>query len=531
MITTPESSPNAVKFSGLFRLPDGRNLFITFALVTSLFLLWGFCNGMIDILNKHFQDSLHINKQQSGLVQFANYLAYFLMAIPAGLIARKFGYRGGILVGLVLIASGAFWFIHAISIGTYSAFLLGLFVIAAGMTCLETIANPYTTVLGPPESGATRINIAQTFNGVGWVLGPIVGGYFVFGGTGGGSSDAAGAAAAATNAVAATAGAVVTATNAVVANATNAVVAATTNADAGLSTPYLGIGVLAALLLVVFIFGPVPDLHAEDESKKSADQETSLKPSGGRLAGIGIALAIVWGLLYFFIAPIMGLVWALLNLPANLLDPTKYGLITVAYIGSFMVVSKNWDMFRRKHFTLGVVAQFLYVAAQTGIFSFCVNYIIENDADVTPAKAATMLGGIGFVLFTVGRICGSAVISQFKPHFVLAAYAAINVVLTAVCMGGGKMGLFALFGTFFFMSVMFPTIFALGIRGLGDHTKLGASLIVMSIVGGAIAPPFMGHIADVHSMRTGMVVPLVCFVFIALYGMIWQKLEAKDAAK
>ncbi len=505
---TPVQSPNpsASSGGGLFRLPDGRSLFVTFALVTSLFLLWGFCNGMIDILNKHFQDSLHINKEQSGLVQFANYLAYFLMAIPAGLIARKFGYKGGILVGLVLIASGAFWFIHAVSIGTYSAFLLGLFVIAAGMTCLETIANPYTTVLGAPEHGATRINIAQTFNGVGWILGPIVGGYFVFGGKGGGSGDAAGAAASAAN-------------------------AAATNANAGLSTPYLIIGVLAALLLVIFIFGPVPDLRAEDESKKSADQQTSLKPSGGQFAGIGIALAIAWGLLYFFIAPIMGLVWALLNLPANVLDPTKYGLITAAYIGSFIVVAKNWDMFRRKHFTLGVVTQFLYVAAQTGIFSFCVNYIIENDPDVSPAKAATMLGAIGFVLFTVGRFCGSAVISQFKPHLVLAAYAVINVVLTAVCMGGGKLGMYAMFGTFFFMSVMFPTIFALGIRGLGDHTKLGASLIVMSIVGGAIAPPFMGRIADQHSMRVGFVVPLVCFVLIAIYGAVWQKLEAKDSTE
>ena len=521
MITPTTPGPTSAKTTGLFRLPDGKNLFITFALVTTLFLLWGFCNGMIDILNKHFQDSLHINKQQSGLVQFANYLAYFLMAIPAGLIARKLGYKGGILVGLALIASGAFLFIHAVSLGTYSAFLLGLFVIAAGMTCLETIANPYTTVLGPPGHGATRINIAQTFNGVGWILGPIVGGYFVFGGAAGGSSDATGVAASATHAAAAT--------NTVVANATNAVVAATTNANSGLSTPYLGIGIFAAVWLLVFIFAPVPDLHAEDESKKSAGQKTSLKPSGGQLAGIGLALVMVWGLLYFFIAPIMGLVWALLNWPANLLDPTKYGLITAAYIGSFIVVSKNWDMFRRKHFTLGVVAQFLYVAAQTGIFSFCVNYIIENDADVTPAKAATMLGGIGFVLFTVGRFCGSAVISQFKPHLVLAAYAAINVVLAAVCMGGGKLGLIALFGTFFFMSVMFPTIFALGIRGLGDYTKLGASLIVMSIVGGAIAPPFMGHIADVHSMRLGMVVPLVCFVAIAIYGLFWQKLEHQDS--
>ena len=112
----------------------------------------------------------------------------------------------------------------------------------------------------------------------------------------------------------------------------------------------------------------------------------------------------------------------------------------------------------------------------------------------------------------------------------LAAYAVINIALTAVCMGGGTLGLYAMFGTFFFMSVMFPTIFALGIRGLGDYTKLGSSLIVMSIVGGAIAAPFMGHIADTHSMHTGFVVPLVCFVFIAIYGAVWQKLEAKDSA-
>jgi FHS family L-fucose permease-like MFS transporter len=183
-----------------------------------------------------------------------------------------------------------------------------------------------------------------------------------------------------------------------------------------------------------------------------------------------------------------------------------------------LLVSKNWDMFRRKHFTLGIGTQFLYVAAQTGIFSFCVNYILENDPGVTKLQASNWLGAIGFGLFMFGRLCGSAVISQFKPHRVLAAYAVINVVLTAVCMGGGKLGLYAMFGTFFFMSVMFPTIFALGIRGLGDYTKLGSSLIVMSIVGGAIAAPFMGHIADVHSMRTGFVVPLVCFVFIALYG-------------
>ena len=142
MTPTPQFTKTNGKGGSLFKTADGKNLFVTFALVTSLFLLWGFCNGMIDILNKHFQDSLHINKEQSGLVQSANYLAYFLMAIPAGLIARKFGYKGGILVGLSLIAAGAFWFIPAVGIGQYWAFLLGLFVIAAGMTCLETSRKP-----------------------------------------------------------------------------------------------------------------------------------------------------------------------------------------------------------------------------------------------------------------------------------------------------------------------------------------------------------------------------------------------------
>jgi len=486
MITPVQSSGPAG--GGLFRTADGKNFLVTFALVTSLFLLWGFCNGMIDILNKHFQDSLHINKEQSGLVQFANYLAYFLMAIPAGLIARKFGYKGGILVGLVLIAGGAFWFIHATSIGTYSSFLLGLFIIASGMTCLETIANPYATILGASASGATRINIAQTFNGVGWILGPIVGGYFVF-------SDGGGA-----------------------------------NANAGLSAPYLGIGIFVALLLVVFIVSKVPDLHAEDQGGKSAGPGAAVKPALPQLVGIGAALAAVCGLLYFFIAPILGLVWTLLNLDPQWLRPVKYGLLAAAYVVAFILVAKNWDMFRRKHFTLGIVTQFLYVAAQTGIFGFFVNYVIENDAGVDAKRAAGWLGAFGFGLFMFGRLCGSGLISRFKPNLVLAAFAGLNVVLTAVVMAGGKIGLAALFGTFFFMSVMFPTIFALSIRGLGDHTKLGSSLIVMSIVGGAIAPPFMGRLADLHSMRAGFVVPLVCFVLIAAYGLAWQKLEAKDRA-
>ena len=483
--TTSASSANTS--GGLFRTADGKSLVFTFVLITSLFLLWGFCNGMVDILNKHFQDTLRITKEQSGLVQAANYLAYFLMAIPAGLIAKRFGYKGGILVGLTLIAAGAFWFIPAVNIGAYWAFLLGLFVIAAGMTCLETIANPYATVLGPPESGPIRINIAQAVNGAGWVLGPIVGGHFVFSG------------------------------------------GDRVNSNAGLSTPYIGIGIFVALLLVIFAISQVPDLHAKDENRGAANEADRLKPTRAQLAVIAAVLAVVCGLLYFFIAPILGLIWTLLHMNEALFQPAKFGLLVIAYVAAFLLVSRTWDMFRRRHFTLGIAAQFFCVAGQTGIFSFCVNYILENDPGVTRLQASKWLGAIGFVLFTAGRLCGSAVISQFKPERVLTVYAAVNVVLVAVAMGGGKVGLYAMFGTFFFMSVMFPTIFALGIRGLGDYTKLGSSLIVMSIVGGAIAAPFMGHIADLHSMRTGFIVPLICFAFIALYGATWARFSRLDS--
>ncbi|MBU6297920.1 MAG: sugar MFS transporter [Alphaproteobacteria bacterium] len=403
---------------GLFRTVDGKNMLATFALVTTLFLLWGFCNGLIDVLNKHFQTTLHIDKFQSGFVQTANYVAYFLMAIPAGMLARKFGYKGGIITGLSLIALGALWFVSATQIGTYASFLTGLFILAAGLACLETIANPYTTVLGPAASGATRINIAQTFNGVGWVLGPIVGGYFIFGG----------------------------------ANAANA--------NTGLFAPYLGIAVVVLAMLAVFIFANVPDIQAEEEAKQSD-------------------------------AP------------------------------------RGKPLWRRAHFVLGVAAQFLYVAAQAGIFGFFINYVLEN-VNTTPAEAANWLG-IAFAVFTVGRLFGSAAVSLMKPQIALALYSAINAVLCLAVMLGGSVGLAALFGTFFFMSIMFPTIFALGIHGLGDHTKLGSSIIVMSVVGGAIAPPLMGRIADVTSMRAGFLVPLACFVLVALYGAFWSKLEAKDA--
>jgi len=422
MTTLTESSPSSTKGVSLFRAADGANYVFTFILVCSLFLLWGICSGLLDNLNKHFQNTLHLSKFQSGFVQNAFYMGYFLMAFPAGMIARRFGYKGGILAGLTLAACGAFWFIPATHINAYWAFLLGLFVLASGLACLETIANPYTTVLGPPQTGATRINMAQTCNGVGWISGMFIGASIIL-------------------------------------SATKEV----NTSNAKLYIPYLGIGIAVAILLVIFIFAKVPDVRAAEEFKAEAEGKA-----------------------------------------------TK-------------------SILKRSHFTLGVAAQFLYVAAQTGIFSFFVNYVRANLVDSTD-RSAGYLQTLAFVCFAGGRFFGSAVVGLTKPHKALAGYAVVNTIMMVVALaGGGWAGVIGIMASFFFMSIMFPTIFALSIRGLGDHTKLGSSLLVMSIVGGAIVTPFMGYLADKGGMRIGFVVPLICFAFIAFYGSVWQKLETRDA--
>jgi len=406
----------------MFKTDDGRNYVFTFTLVCSLFFLWALCNGMIDVLNKHFQNTLHISKAQSAFVQFSNYMGYFLMALPAGILARRFGYKAVIILGLLLIAAGALWFIPATGINTFPAFLLGLFIIATGMTCLETVANPYTTILGPAEMGPARINLAQSCNGVGWIFGPLVGGQIIL-------------------------------------SATREV----NTSNASLAKPYMMIGALVIVLALAFIFSKIPEIHAEEESK--SEKATGVSRS-------------IW---------------------------------------------------KRKHFTMAILAQFLYVAAQTGIFSFFINYFVENSG-VSDRVASKWLT-VGFGLFLAGRLFGSWLMRRLKAHIMLATFSAADAILMVlILMFHGKIGAGAVLMSFFFMSIMYPTIFALGIRGLGEHTKQASSFIVMAIVGGAIMPMIMGKIADVASMRIGFIVPLVCFIAIGLYGMSWQKLEAADAA-
>jgi FHS family L-fucose permease-like MFS transporter len=415
-------SDESGKHQGLFRSPEGASYLRVFLLVSCLFLLWGFASGLLDNLNKHFQNSLSLTKFQSGFVQNAFYMGYFLMALPAGWIARRLGYKGGIIIGLALASLGAFWFIPATRIDTYWAFLLGLFVIASGLACLETVANPYTTVLGSPAGAARRINLAQMCNGLGWVSGMFIGAHVIL-------------------------------------SATREV----NRGNDNLYIPYLIIGAVACLLLIAFAVSRIPDLKAPEERIAATSSGES---------------------------------------------PT---------------------LFSRWHFSFGVAAQFLYVAAQTGIFSFFINYSVANVSGMSD-QAAGNLQTIAFGLFALGRLAGSAVVGWIRPNSALGLYAAINMALMAVALTvGGLVGVGAVMASFFFMSIMFPTIFALAIDGIGQQTKLGSSVLVMSIVGGAIMTPIMGLIADRMGMRIGFGIPLLCFAVVAAYGALWPSFKTQDS--
>lgn len=439
----------------LFRGNQGQNYLFPFILITSLFFMWGFAHSLLDVLNKHFQDALHLSKAESAVVQMSAYGAYFLMALPAGYIARRFGYKTGIIVGLVLFALGAFWFVPAVGINAFWAFLLGLLILFCGLTCLETVANPYTTVLGPPETAASRINLAQTFNALGWILGPLVGSILIFKNESDKSilelfGDAV-------SKVFLGAGEVVEEVAKTVEEhvADNSV----------LIPPYVGLGILVLLVLVMFIFTKLPEIKPEDDNHGVSSDENNT------------------------------------------------------------VVSR--PLIQQKHFVLAVIAQFLYVAAQTGIGSFFINYTIEvKEIHLTEIQGGLLLGLGGMALFAIGRFVGSVLMQKIKAGSLLGLFAAINTLLMLfVSMNHNRFGVIALIASYLFMSIMFPSIFALGLRGLGDKTKTAASILVLMVVGGAIAPIIMGKIGEVN-MNVGFIIPLVCFLYITFFGYIGSRIKS-----
>ena len=785
---------------GLFRLENGQNLAFTFILISSLFLLWGLCNGMIDAMDKHFQDELGLSKSQSAWVQFAHYLGYFLMALPAGWLAIKLGYKGGIIAGLWMVAAGGFWFVPATYIndwaqqqsivgrstdvaataghetagvatadaqdadaGTapaadpppaakprfrpqmiaFAGYLLGVCVIAAGLTFLETVANPYTTVLGPREYAATRINLAQSCNGVGWILGPILGGLFFY------AKDASGH----------------------------------SIGSEMLYIPYVAVACVVLVLSVIFYFAYIPDVKTKDDYHLDEEDKAGVGTPTDNAAGVGtptdnaaydrklnrgriylflflntsvliciagIFLWLILTTLFDFGPAIAGVARVLMPFSSVQVTPHNAPLIFLAEIACLMLVIaavrlifvsrkiSHQSIWSHPHFSGSVLAQFLYVAAQAGIFSFFINYMtsevpklptafhvqsskaaidekissgeigrfsgffqkkskdwfdvntmvkpedlkdfpalverirsasdpvsaylkadfrhnfeqagmdrlesydggearalrsillqelnllvrqdprkaksgvafydpknftgvalsgetqkmldlkLKEDAEmeiilaaeehmtkaekIAAAKeraaaqgrvekvnapllnrmllqeacpdllhyrrdvlciseqGAAFLLSIGFLCFLIGRFTGAIMLRKVSAHRILGLYGLLNI---AVCLlifaKWGWLSVACVFLSFFFMSIMFPTIFALGIFGLGTRAKKASAFLVMAIMGGAVLPKLMGYVADQYDMSRGFIVPMFCFIFVAVYGFWWPKLSGADS--
>jgi FHS family L-fucose permease-like MFS transporter len=399
---------------------------LPFILVSSLFFLWGIANNLNGILIPHLRKALQLTNMQSTFVDTAVYLAYFSAAIPAGMILKKFGYKKGIITGLIVFSIGAFMFIPAANMRAYNIFLLGLFIIGCGLTILETAANPYASKLGDPATATSRLTLAQSFNGLAVFIAPVIGTIFILSGK----------------------------------EFSTVELAAMSEADqlsyltteaASVKMPYLALGIFLLAIAVLFLVNNFPELK-EDE--------------GGEDEG-SLASAL-----------------------------------------------------QHKHLVWAVIAQFFYVGAQVCVTSFFIRAAIAGGG-VNEKTAGYYLSVYG-ILFMVGRFAGSAIMRVVAPNKLLSMYAVMCIALSIVAIKtDGQYVVLALGGLGFFMSIMFPTIFSLGIAGLKSNTKPASSLLVMSIIGGAIFPVIMGNIIDRFGddIQIGYVVPMICYAFVLYFGI------------
>ncbi|HWW42631.1 L-fucose:H+ symporter permease [Pedobacter sp.] len=402
-----------------------------FIMITSLFFMWGFVHNLDPILIPHLKRSFSLSTLEASLVDSAVFIAYFVMALPAGFIMKKYGYKTGIIIGLALFAIGSFLFIPAANTQAYVFFLGALFIIACGLTILETAANPYASLLGPPETATFRLNFAQSFNGLAAMTAPIIGAKIILIK---GISDAE--------------------LSKMTASAREFALASEASS---VKTPYLVLGGIILVIAIIFVFLKLPEIvETQEPGDKAADH--------------------------------------------TLMDALKH-----------------------KHLRWAVLTQFFYVGAQVCVFSFFILYATKA-AEIDQQKAAGYAGiGMGLAFLT-GRVLGTFLMKFIKAERLLAIYAVASMALCVVAMvSHGTVALFAVIGIAFFMSIMFPTIFSLGIKDLGKDTKFGSSLIIMSIVGGALLPPAMGYITDLADIQVGYIVPLICFAVVFLFGITGHK--------
>ncbi|MDM8009009.1 MAG: MFS transporter [Phycisphaerae bacterium] len=680
MSTPTQPSLNAIDDERSMFVVEGKSVLFTFCLVSSLFLLWGLLNGMIDVMDKHFQNELNLSLGESAWVQFAHWIGYFLMSLPAGWLATRLGYRIGIVTGLLLVAAGGFWFIPAASVyKAFWAFLLGVCVVAAGLAFLETVANPYTTVLGPKRWSATRINIAQSCNGVGWLLGPFVGALFFYG------------------------------------------------EHPKLWIPYATVAVVVLVLAGIFSIAPMPDVKAKDDYSIDENADPDAAPQSIRKVNRGLSYVLLLGCLTALVGVFGMISWLILNsldagqrlmgFASKLPRPEGFPitaesalLITIIFAGCVVIaIGAMWliavtkrlthhSIWSHEHFTGAVLAQFFYVAAQASIFGFVINYMVaeppslpsswlnasqntwvsfevrtalarsdfkdvpslieklaaqadpvsvfiasrlsdttketvaqyqagtasenaarvaiqqdlksivhpkesEKDhlytperfsgielqgktkevlneflvlkaayeqvkqdkqkaqpaqdavkrceprlnrmllADAYPKELAFVDGVVSITdrtaanlviilsaCFLLGRMTGAAMLRRVSAHKIVGLYAVLNVLAALVVFCRlGWVSVASVFLIYFFMSIMFPTIFALGIFGLGKRAKGASAYIVMAIAGGALLPKLMGAISEHYDLSKGFIVPLVSFAMVALYGYAWPKLSRAES--
>jgi len=412
-----------------------RNKYLApFILVTSLFFLWAFLHNLNPILIPHLKKACQLSDLQSAFIDSSVYLGYFLIAVPAGIFMHKYGYKRGIIFGLSLYAIGALMFIPAASTRSYLFFLTALFIIASGATFLETVANPYVSILGPKETSEQRLNFAQSFNGVGAFLAPILGGQFILTGVEHSKEELQNMSS--------------TQLNAYLQSEANTV-----------QIPYLVMACIVIFVGILFLFTKLPDVKEPD-------------------------------------ADVHG---------------TEF----------------NAKVLRHPHLFWAVVAQFFYVGAQVGVGSFFIRFT-RYVVDMPEKQAAFLWGSIAMVGFMVGRFTGTFFMRYIKPAKLLSLYAFINILLLTIALTTkGYAAVYAVIAVPFFMSIMFPTIFALGIKELGEETKLASSFLVMSIIGGGFTPLVMGLISDkTGSMQIAYIVPLFCFLFVLYYGLKGYKIES-----
>lgn len=417
----------------------GNNYLLPFILITCLFFLWGMAHNLDSILIPQLKKACELNNRQSTLIDTAVFFAYFIMAIPAGMIIKKFGYKNSIITGLLVFASGAFLFVPAANTRTYELFLFALFVIGCGLTILETSANPYAAILGPAESSSKRLNLAASFNGLAAMVAPIIGSLFIFSGK----------------------------------NFTPEQMAAMPDASkaaylleeaSSVKLPYIILGTVLVLVAIVFYFMHLPSMKPEHT-------EVEIKP------------------------------------------------------GFFSVLKFS-------HLSWAVVAQFFYVGAQVCVTSFFIR-IAQQGAGLDEKTAGYYLGVYGF-LFMAGRFIGTFFLRYVKDYILLSIYCMLCILLCLVAIyGSGITVIYALGGIGFFMSIMFPTIFALGLVGLKSNTETGSSWLVMSIVGGAILPYGMGTLIDMNhdDIQSGYLIPLVCFFIILYFGAFGHKVKKVVSAE